>query len=167
VSREVICSQVPLLPLRWPMSGSKTENPIEEFLPRGEIEVPGEPYARERKYAVFMSSLVAGHGDPGRFFQELRKEAANRRAGMLVSWMQFEYYRVPQGMRSTLYPRIPTHWAEWEVPNGMNAPLPTVLNYRGSALLRGDALNWCIFRTEWVVSTFARIVADAIRRELL
>jgi hypothetical protein len=35
VSREVICSQVPLLPLRWPMSGRKTENPIEEFSPRG------------------------------------------------------------------------------------------------------------------------------------
>jgi hypothetical protein len=167
VNLDFICQSRPLLPLRWPPSGRKTVNPEKEFSPRGELEVPGEPYARDSKYSLYMSSLLAGHGDPGRFFEELRKEAGNRRAGMLVSWSQVEYYRIPAGMRTTLYPRVPADWDEWEVPNGMNVPLPAVLAYRGSALIRGDALHWCIFRTEWVISAFARFVADAIHRKLL
>ena len=44
-------------------------------------------------------------------------------------------------MRSSLYPRVPQDWDEWEAPRNMNVPLPAVLVYRGSGLLRGDPLH--------------------------
>ena len=167
VHPSVICQDRPLLPLRWPPSGRKTENPEREFSPKGSYNLPGEAYARDSKYALYLSSLLAGHGDPGRFFEEIRKEQANRRHGLLVSWLHVEYYRVPSGMRSSLYPRVPQDWDEWEAPRNMNVPLPAVLVYRGSGLLRGDPLHWCIFRTEWVISVFSRFIADAYHRGLL
>jgi hypothetical protein len=167
VSAAVICQDRPLLPLRWPPSGRKTENPEREFSPKGSFNLPGENYARDSKYALYLSSLLAGHGDPGRFFEEIRKEQANRRNGLLVSWLHVEYYRVPAGMRSSLYPRVPQDWDEWEAPRGMNVPLPAVLSYRGSGLIRGDPFHWCIFRTEWVIAIFARFIADAHHRGLL
>ena len=167
VSAAVICQDRPLLPLRWPPSGRKTENPEREFSQRGCYLLPGEQYARDSKYALYLSSLLAGQGDPGRFFEEIRKEQANRRHGLLVSWLHVEYYRVPPGMRSSLYPRVPQDWDEWEAPRGMNVPLPPVLVYRGSALLQGDPLHWCVFRTEWVIALFSRFVADAHHRGLL
>ena len=102
VSAAVICQDRPLLPLRWPPSGRKTENPEREFSQRGCYLLPGEQYARDSKYALYLSSLLAGQGDPGRFFEEIRKEQANRRHGLLVSWLHVEYYRVPPGMRSSL-----------------------------------------------------------------
>jgi hypothetical protein len=49
----------------------------------------------------------------------------------------------------------------------MNVPLPAVLVYRGSSLLQGDPLHWCIFRTEWVIALFSRFVADAHHRRML
>jgi hypothetical protein len=49
----------------------------------------------------------------------------------------------------------------------MNVPLPAVLVYRGSSLLQGDPLHWCIFRTEWVIAFVSRFVADAHHRGLL
>jgi hypothetical protein len=75
-------------------------------------------------------------------------------------------------MRSSLYPRVPQDWDEWEAPRGMNVPLPAVLVYGGSSLLQGDplywdSLHWCIFRTEWVIAFFSRFVADAHHRCLL
>jgi hypothetical protein len=79
VSAAVICQDRPLLPLRLPPSGRKTENPEREFYPKGSFNLPGENYARESNYALYLSSLLAGHGDPGRFFEEIRKEQANRR----------------------------------------------------------------------------------------
>ena len=87
VSAAVICQDRPLLPLRWPPSGRKTENPEREFSQRGCYLLPGEQYARDSKYALYLSSLLAGQGDPGRFFEEIRKEQANRRHGLLVSWL--------------------------------------------------------------------------------
>jgi hypothetical protein len=120
VSATVVCQDRPLLPLRWPQSGRKTENPKLEFSQRGCYNLPGERYARESKYALYMSSLLAGQGDPGRFFEEIRKEQANRRHGLLISWLHVEYYRVPPGMRSSLYPRVPQNWDEWEALRGMN-----------------------------------------------
>jgi hypothetical protein len=83
------------LPLRWPPSGRKTENPAREFSQRGCYQLPGEQHARDSKYALYLSSLLAGQGDPGRFFEEIRKQQANRLHGILVSWLHVEYYRVP------------------------------------------------------------------------
>jgi hypothetical protein len=86
---------------------------------------------------------------------------------MLVSWLHVEFYRIPLALRTSLYPQVPSDWEEWEVHRGMCVPLPAVLAYRGSALIWGDPLHWCVFRTEWVVAVFARFVADAYHRGIL
>jgi hypothetical protein len=70
-------------------------------------------FARDSGYAFYISSLMAGEGDPGRFTEELRKKYKNRRAGVLLSWAQVEYYHLPPGLRKTLYPQTPEDWVEW------------------------------------------------------
>jgi hypothetical protein len=125
-----------------------------------------EAYARDSGYALYISSLMAGEGDPGRFVEELRKEHKNRRAGVLLSWAQVEYYHLPPGLRRTLYPHPPEDWADWECPAGM-APLPAVVTHRGSRLIRGDPLHWRIFYSEWVLNATVRFVTDAHHRGLL
>jgi hypothetical protein len=49
----------------------------------------------------------------------------------------------------------------------MNVPFLAVLVYRGSSLLQGDSLHWCIFCTEWVIAIFSRYVADEHHRGFL
>jgi hypothetical protein len=56
---------MPLLPLRWPPSGRKAENQEREFSQRGGYQLFGEQYARDKKYSLYLSSLLAGQGDPG------------------------------------------------------------------------------------------------------
>jgi hypothetical protein len=46
-------------------------------------------------------------------------------------------------------------------------PLPPVLTYRGSGLIRGDPLNWAIFRSEWTVLVFGRWCADVHYRGIM
>jgi hypothetical protein len=167
VSSTVICLDMPLIPAPWPTSGRKTEDPKKTFSSRGYLHLPGEERARDIKYALYSASLIAEAGDPGRIFGEVRKEYANRRNGMLVNWLHVEFYRIPLALRTSLYPQVPNDWEEWEVHRSMCVPLPAVLAYRGSALIRGDPLHWCIFRTEWVVAVFARFVADAYHRGIL
>jgi hypothetical protein len=110
---------------------------------------------------------MAGEGDPGRFTEELRKEHKNRRAGVLLSLAQVEYYHLPPGLRKTLYTQTPEEWAEWECSAGMAVPLPAVVTYRESRLIKGDSLNWRIFYTEWVLNTIVRFITDAHHRGLL
>jgi hypothetical protein len=157
----------PLLPRPWLTSGRKTIDPEREFPRRGHINIPDEAFARDSGYALYLSSLMAGEGDPGRFVEELRKEHKNRRAGVLLSWAQVEYYHLPPGLRKTLYPHPPRDWTEWECPVAMAIPLPAVVTYRGSRLIRGDALHWRIFYTEWVVNAAVRFITDAHHRGLL
>jgi hypothetical protein len=157
----------PLLPRPWLTSGRKTIDPEREFPRRGHIQFPHETFARDSGYALYISSLMAGEGDPGRFVEELRKEHKNRRAGVLLSWAQVEYYHLPPGLRKTLYPHPPADWAEWECPVAMAVPLPAVVTYRGSRLIRGDPLHWRIFYAEWVVNATVRFITDAHHRGLL
>jgi hypothetical protein len=167
VSKTVICGERPLLPLRWAVSRRITSKPEVQHSQRGSLNIPGEKYARDSQYALYVSSLMADHGDPGRFIEEHRKEYKNRRNGVLLSWSQVEYYQIPPRFREALYPKVPRWWGEWEAPGGMCVPLPAVLTYRGSYLIRGDPLHWCIFRTEWVINVFSRFVADAYHRGIL
>jgi hypothetical protein len=51
---------------------------------------------------MYSASLMAGHGEPGRFVYEYLKEHKNRRRGVLLSWAQVEYYQIPQGMKRVL-----------------------------------------------------------------
>jgi hypothetical protein len=95
--------------------------------------------------------------------EEIRKEQANRRQGLLISFLHVEYYRVPPGMRSSLCPSLPQYWGEWEAKRGMNNTLPAGLVYPGSSLLQGDPLRWCIFRTEWVIAFFSKFVVCSRR----
>jgi hypothetical protein len=96
----------------------------------------------------YISSVMADEGDPGLFTEELRKEPKKRRAGVLLSWAQAEYYHLPPGLRKNLYPHPPEDWAEWECPAGMAVPLPEVFTYRGSRLKMGGILHWRIFYSE-------------------
>jgi hypothetical protein len=167
VCREYLMESKPFLPLPWPPSGRKSSNPEAEFSQKGQLLVPPERYPRDSSYALYLGSLMAGHGDPGRFVEEYRKEHKNRRRGVLLSWAQVEYYQVPQGMKRVLYPPTPEGWADWECPVGMIVPLPAVVHYRGSRLVRGDPLHWGIFYSEWVVNVVGRFVADAHHRGVL
>jgi hypothetical protein len=157
----------PFLPRPWLTSGRKTLDPEREFPRRGQVHLHHETYARDSGYALYISSLMAGEGDPGRFVEELRKEHKNRRAGILLSWAQVEYYHLPPGLRKTLYPHPPEDWADWECPTGMAVPLPAVVTYRGSRLIRGDPLHWQIFYCEWVLNATVRFITDAHHRGLL
>jgi hypothetical protein len=69
-----------------------------------------------------------------------------------------EYYHLPPGLRKTLYPHPPEDWEEWEYPAGMAVPLPAVVTYRGSRLIKGDILHWRIFYSEWVLNATVRFV---------
>jgi hypothetical protein len=167
MGRDFLLTSKPLLPYYWTPSGRKTSNPELDFPSKGLLQVPSERYPRDSAYALYLSSLMAGHGDPGRFIEEHRKEYKNRRGGVLLSWSQVEYYLVPPGMRRTLYPVVPAGWDGWECPIGMTVPLPAVVTYRGSRLIRGDPLHWGIFYSEWVANVMARFVDDAFHRGLL
>jgi hypothetical protein len=70
-------------------------------------------------------------------------------------------------LRKTLYPQTPEDWAEWECPAGMAVPLPAVVTYRGSRLIKGDSLHWRIFYAEWVLNATVPFVNDAHHRGLL
>jgi hypothetical protein len=119
------------------------------------------------RYALYLSILMAGHGDPGRFIEEYRKEHKNRRQGVLLSWAQFEYYQVQQGIKRALFPLTLEDWAKWECQIGMIVPLPAVFHYRGSRLVRGDPPHWGIFYSELVLNVLGRFVADAHHRGIL
>jgi hypothetical protein len=64
----------PLLPRPWSISGRKTIDPERKFPLGGHIQIPHETFARDSGYALYLSSLMAGEGDPGRFVEELQKE---------------------------------------------------------------------------------------------
>jgi hypothetical protein len=118
VLREYIMESKPFLPLPWPPSGRKYSNPETEFSKKGQLLVPPERHSRDSTYALYLGSLMAGHGDPGRVVKEYRKEHKNRRRGVLLIWAQVEYYQVPQGMKRVLYPPTPDGWADWNAISG-------------------------------------------------
>jgi hypothetical protein len=164
---EYLLHSRPFLPRPWHTSGRNTIDPEREFPPRGKVQLPHEAFARDSGYSFYISSLMAGEGDPGRFTEELRKEHKNCRAGVLLSWAHVEYYHLPPGLRKTLYTQTPEDWAEWECPVGMAVPLPAVVTYRGSRLIEGDSLHWRIFYAEWVLNATVRFITDAYHRGLL
>jgi hypothetical protein len=145
VSREYLMERKPFLPLPWPLSRRKSSNPEAEISQKGQLLVPPERHPRDSSYALYLGSLMTGHGDPGRFVEEYCKEHKNRRRGVLLSWAQVEYYQVPQSMKRVLYPPTTEGWADCECPFGMIVPLPAVVHYRGSWLVRGDPLHWGIY----------------------
>jgi hypothetical protein len=102
----------PFLPMQWSPSGRKTNKPDGEFSQKGQLVVPPERHPRDSGYALYLSSLMSGHGDPGRFIEEYRKEHKNRPQGVLLSWAQVDYYQVPQGIKRALYPLTPEDWAK-------------------------------------------------------
>jgi hypothetical protein len=153
----------------WPCPAAPGwgRDPIQEFPQGGDLWVAGEPYARDSAYALFMTCYHAGHHDPGRFAAECNREFHDQSCGDLVSWHQVEYYRVCHEERRALYPGIPSWWFAVEVPANMSVPFPAVLAYRGSALVRHDALHWAVFKTEWAVATLGRLVPDLLLRGVM
>jgi hypothetical protein len=78
-----------------------------------------------------------------------------------------EYYHLPTGSRKNVYPHPPEDWAEWECTAGMAVPLPAVVTYRGSRLIKGDILHWRIFYSEWILNATVRFMNDTHHRGLL
>jgi hypothetical protein len=157
----------PSLPRTWLTSGRKTLDPERKFPRRGQVHLLHEAFARDSGYAFYISILMEGEGDPGRFTDELCKEHKNRRTGVLLSWAQVEYYHLPPGLRKNLYPQTSDNWAEWECPAGMAVPLPAVVTYRGSRLIKVYSLQWRIFYAEWLLNATVRFITDAHHRGLL
>ena len=167
VSWSLLCFQSPFAPHQWPRLSRVTDFPLREFPLSGLVHVANEAHARDSAYGLYLSSTAAGHGDPGRFLAEYRKEAKARRRGWLVAWNQVEYYQLYPASRVGLYPQIPPDWAQWEVPTNMSVPLPPVVAYAGSGLITGNSVVGGIFFSEWTVSVFARWVTDGHHRGLL
>jgi hypothetical protein len=164
---QFLCRSRPYVPFGWPAvraSGPKTAKPASC---RGQLVLPGDPHPRDSAYALIRASMLAGHGNPTRFVEAHWWEARHRRKGVLLSWTQVEYYEQSSVPKDTLYPKVPSWFAEYDVPGAMYVPHPGVVAYRGKALLNNDSLHWAIFRTEWVVNVFARWVDDAHYRGLL
>jgi hypothetical protein len=157
----------PFLPRPWLTSGRKTIDPEREFARRGQVQLPHEAFTRDSGYEFYIWSLLAGEGDPGRFTEEIRKEHKSRRAGVLLSLAQVEYYHLPPGLRKKVFPQTPEDWVEWECPEEMAVTLPAVVTYRGSRLIKGDSLHWQIFYAEWVIKATVRFITDAHHRGLL
>jgi hypothetical protein len=87
---EYLLQSRPFLPRPWLTSKRKTVDPELEFPRRGHVQLPNEAFSRESGYAFYISSLMAGEADPGRFTEELRKEHKNHIAGILLIWSQVE-----------------------------------------------------------------------------
>jgi hypothetical protein len=167
VSLALWCGATPMVPYQWPDTPRRGREPLQEFSQSGDFLVPGEPYARDSAYALFVTSFQAGHKGPGRFPAEYKREHRDRLRGALVSWDQVEYYRVGREARLALYPSLPPWWPEVEVPAHMFVPLPAVLAFRGGALVRHDALHWAVFKTEWAVASFSRWCPDLLLRGVM
>jgi hypothetical protein len=156
----LVCFDRPLLPPWWPQLSRPTRDPIHKFPTTGHLHAPGDDVARDSACVLFRASGVAGLGDPGRLIREYRREKLDRRRTFLVSWSQVELLELSAAARWSLYPALPDSWAEVEARTAMTVPLPPVLTYRGSGLIRRDPLHWAIFRSEWTVLVSGRWCAD-------
>jgi hypothetical protein len=106
-------------------------------------------------------------GDHGQFIREYRREKRDSRRNVLVSWSQVELFELSAAACGSLYPALHDWWAEVEVNTAMAVPVPPVLTYRGSGLIRGDPLHWAIFRSEWTVLVFGHWCADVHYRGIM
>ena len=158
----------PLLPMKWsPAFQRHHGDPLSEYPQGGDVLLKRDSVPRDSGYAVYAAAVLGGLGVPGRLLREYRREWRHRRRGVLKSWSQTEFYQLPQHARDTLYPKVSKDWGAAEVPARMYVPLPPVVTYRGSALVRDDDLHWTIFRTEWTALVFGRWIADVHFRGLL
>jgi hypothetical protein len=168
VDGSLLFFEKPLVPMKWSPAPQRYHgDPISEYPQAGDVFLARDSVPRDSGYAVYAAGVAGELGVPGRLLREYRREWRHRRRGVLKSWSQTEFYNLPQHAKETLYPKVPKDWSAAEVPARMFVPLPPVVTYRGSALVRGDALHWAIFRTEWTALVFGRWIADIHFRGLL
>jgi hypothetical protein len=168
VDGSLIFFEKPFVPTKWSPAPQRYHgDPITEYPHGGDVFLARDSVPRDSGYAVYAAGVVGGLGVPGRLLREYRREWRHRRRGVLKAWSQTEYYNLPQHAKDSLYPRTPQGWEDAEVPARMYVPLPPVVTYRGSYLIRNDPLHWTIFRTEWTALVFGRWIADIHFRGLL
>jgi hypothetical protein len=73
----------PFLPRPWLNSGRNTVDPEREFPRRGHVQLPQDAFSRDSGYAFYISSLIAGEGDPG---GSMRNYARNTRTAGRASF---------------------------------------------------------------------------------
>jgi hypothetical protein len=168
VASSLLFLSKPLVPMHWSPAPQRYHgDPIQEYPQRGDIALTRDTVPRDSGYALYAAAVSGSLNPPGRLLKEYRREWRHRRKGLLKGWSQTEFYHVPQHARETMYPKTPEGWNEIDMPARMYVPLPPVVTYRGSQLIRKDPTHWTIFRTEWTALVFGRWVADIHFRGLL
>jgi hypothetical protein len=143
----------------------------------GDLADPaGGDAALDSAYTLWVGSKSAGTGAPGRILSEIRKEHQTAFGhGLLVPWYNVEFHSQSQRTRAQLYVSAPEWWPrEGWVSAHMFVPLPPLVTYRASRLLRGDRYAgresqfwWTLFEAEWVTLVFSRWCTDIVQRNIM
>lgn len=87
---------------------------------------------------------------------------ARARSGIFCQWHQPEAEGVTPAEQLRRWPKVPSWFAEWEVPQGFWAELGPPLAYIGSALLHDRGSGWwVVVLTSWVVEVWVYEVWEA------
>jgi hypothetical protein len=175
LSLALVCLEQPWLPFLWPPPQTPCAGNFANFPPTGDLPDPdGGSVALDSPWRLRECAIRGGTGDPGRLVAETRKEYRDaRKYQALVPFQQVEFYAQRGETRDTLYVPRPSWWGEaWTSP-AMLVPLPPVVTYRASMLLREKAGTpesnfwWRVFEAEWVVLVFGRWCADVRERHIM
>ena len=175
LSAALVCFEHPWLPHMWPPLQTPCAGNFANFAPTGDLPDPnGGSVALDSPWRLRECAIRCDTGDPGRLAAETRKEYRDaRKYQTLVPFQQVEFYAQRGETRDALYVSCPSWWGEaWTSP-AMLVPLPPVVTYRASMLLREKAGTaesnfwWRVFEAEWVVLVFGRWCADVRERNIM
>jgi hypothetical protein len=151
----------PIVPTQWSPAPQRCHGDnISEYPRGGDVFLPRDSVKRDSGYSVYAASVAGNLGVLWSLLKEFRREWRHLRNGLLNSWSQTEYYDLAQPSRDALCPKTPQGWKGAEVPARVFVPLPPVVTYRGSELIRWDPFHWTIFRKEWTALVFGLWVTD-------
>ena len=133
----------------------------------------GGPYVLSRAMLFQSPTLPEGFRTISRtgsgFWESIRMERSNRnRYGFLIPHQCREVAAIRADEMARRWPRVPTWFEEYEVPQGCLAELPAAVTYVGTWLdERRDSPYWTVFLTEWCVTVAKNLLWDAYDRMYL
>jgi hypothetical protein len=122
-----MCRPRPYIPFAWPAVRANGPKSAKSASCRGQLVLQGDPHPRDSAYELIRAKILAGPGNLSRFVDAHSWDARHRRKGVLLSWTQVEYHEQSSEPKETLYPRIPTWFADYDVPAAMYVPHPGVV----------------------------------------